>query len=153
MISFVTPLLYKYYFLGNFYRMFSSLVEKLFLIFFVFLSGWNIWLKNYYSAILIICIPIFFYFIVPLIKLIYAKAYYKMDTIEYFFGDDSFGYAIGDYKMEIKKQEIEYIKFQPNNLLIKIFKQKLYFVGEEKDVASVKKLMLQSDYKKFVTNG
>ncbi len=76
-----------------------------------------------------------------------------MDTIEYFFGDDSFGYAIESYKMEIEKQKIEYIKFQPNNLLIKIFKQKLYFVGEEKDVASVKKQMLESDYKKFVTNG
>lgn len=150
MIKFKAPLSYKYYFLGNFYGMSGSLAEKLFSIFFIFLFIWCIWFKFYDIAIFAIAIPVFYYFVIPLIKLFFARAYYKMNTIEYFFGGDSFGYSIGAYKLEIKKHKIEYILVKPNYLLIKIFKQKLYFVGEIKAVKNVEKLLLQSDYKNLI---
>lgn len=147
MIKFKTPLKYKYYLLGNFYRMLGSFVEKAFLVFFLFLSLFNIWIQNYYWSIVAILIPIFINLVFPLIKFLYARAYYQMDFIEYFFDNSSFGYTIGEYKIEIKKEKIEYIKASNQYFLVKVFKQKLYFVADKAQIQKTKKELLNSEYK------
>lgn len=57
-----------------------------------------------------ILIPVVVNFVLPLIIFIYERSYYEVDFIEYFFGDTSFGYTIGEYKIEIKKEKIEHIR-------------------------------------------
>lgn len=152
MISFKTPLHYKFYFLGNAYRIFYTWGGRFFLIYFIAFSIWFGSARDYYFALMMLSIPLVFIFILPLIKLIYARSYYKFTHIEYFFDDDSFGYRMGDYKMEIKKQNIEYIKIRPNLLLIKIVKNRLFFVIDNTNVANIKEQLLKSEYKKFLKN-
>jgi hypothetical protein len=127
--------------------MFGSLVEKAFLVLFLFLFALNIWVQHYYWSIVAILIPIFITFVFPLIKFLYAKAYYKMDFIEYFFDSSSFGYTIGEYKLEIKKEKIEYIKANNNYFLVKVFKQKFYFVSDKEQIQKTKNKLLNSEYK------
>jgi len=149
MIKFKTPLKYKYYLISNFYRMADSIVDKIFLVFFVLLFFVNILLQNYYLAIISFLIPVFFNLVFSLVKFLYAKLYYKINFMEYFFNKNSFGYTIGEYKIEIQKEKIEYIKANKNCFLIKTLRQKLYFIADKTQLQKIKKELLNSSYKKF----
>lgn len=153
MISFKTPLRYKYYFIGNFYKFthwrFVILLVAVLIFWYFFIFG----LKSpdvLFSIIFIVSLLILICFISPLLNLICARVYYKFDSIEYFFDNDSFGYKMGDYKIEIKKSQIKYIKIRPCHILIKSLKGKMRFIGEKEDIVAVKNKLLKSDYKNLI---
>jgi hypothetical protein len=73
--------------------------------------------------------------------------YFKIDFIEYFFDQETFGYTIGDYKIEFKKDRIIELGFYDKYIFIQIPKQKLYFIGETEAISKVKKNIQTLGYK------
>ncbi len=150
MISFDTPIRYKYYLLANFYRMFDRTIEKIFLTFFVLLILINVLYEDLLIASSLIGIVLFFYIGIPLIRYVYVRIHFKAEKITYFFDTDSFGYETIGYKVEIKRDLIQHINVKINRLVIKTEKQNLYFVGDPMEIVNTKKLLEQSNYKTLV---
>lgn len=151
MITLKTKLDYKQYFLGNFYKMTRGIVDRLFLVFFFGGGIFYILQGSIKSGVIFAAIPFVFLFSISFLKYAYARIYLKMDHIEYFFDTQSFGYKIGDYKVEFKKSTIKKISFGSRYIFIQIPKQSLYFIGRPDKVSSVKKSIESSDYEKFIT--
>ncbi len=147
MVTFKTKLDYKQYFLGSFYKMTRGVIDKLFLIFFFCGSILYFIIELPKYGIIFICMPIIFFLGIPLLKYLYAKIYFKMDFIEYFFNQKTFGYTIGDYKLEFKKERIVELSFYDSYIFIQIPKQKLFFIGESEEINKVKKNIQTLGYK------
>ena len=150
MIHFTTQFTYKQYFLGNLYRLLGRRVEQVFLFVFAFLFFMNVLGERYFLAIVCILFPISMYFILPLIKLLMAKWYYKVGNIEYFFSDDAVGYRFGEYTFEVKKEKIEYIQFLRHVIVVKVFRNKIYFVASKEQIEKTKNECLKTDYKALI---
>lgn len=152
MITFKTKLTLETYFLANYYRLTDSVVEKIFLTVFIIGLMSSILIGDYMLSCAMIVVISFFYIVVPLIKYIYTQVYFKYDTIEYFFDTESFGYTLGDYKIEVKNDNIKSIVCTNNYIRIDVPKQKLYFFGDKNDIDDVKKKLLNSVYKDFISS-
>jgi len=151
MITIQTRLKYKHYLIANLCKLLEDIVEKLFFLFFLLMSILLVLLQSYVKAFIILTIPIILNTILPLIKYIYAKFYLHKNTIEYFFDDNSFGYKIGEFKINISKKTIKLIKIHRNCIVIKFDKQTMYIVNSTKQIQKAKDKLLQSNYNNLIT--
>lgn len=149
MINFTTQLTYSNYFWANYYRFSETLIDKLMpllalfcVISFTILGYWPI-------GLFFLLLPIITFFVIPLIKYLYAKFYLHVNTIDYFFNTETFGYKIGSYKIEIDKKVIRNISFRKKYMKITAEKQTLYFVTEG-DTQDLYRQFLSSTYSAII---
>jgi hypothetical protein len=106
---------------------------------------------NYAWAVVILLFPVLINFLVPLIRFLQAKFYFKAEFIEYFFGEKTLGYAIIGRKFEIELEQVESILTFKDRFEIKLSKGSLYFMGEPEEIEKIsKKLKASKVYKKLV---
>jgi hypothetical protein len=149
MIEYSIPIKLKYYLFGNLYQIRYSFVERFFLALFLGCLVYSIIFKQYLVAVLAILIPLAVNILFPIIRYLVAKYSHSANNVTYFFKSDSFGFKIGDFKVEIDKSAIKSIARKNRYLLIKTNKQKQIFLGEKEDLDRVHKQLLKSDYQKF----
>lgn len=147
MITFETKNKFKYFFIGNFFRIFytKSGILNLFIIVFLTLS-YTYFFSYIYSFFWIL----FLFVILPFIKFLSTRFFYKASETDYFFDKDFFGFKIAGGEIKFKSSNIEYIKVLSNCFVIKVLRQKLFFVGSYEDIFNTKEKLLNSNYKEFI---
>lgn len=150
MLKIKTKLTLSQYFLANLYKNIYNAVNLIFLFSFLFLAVCFIQIKDIISAVFCFTLIFTILFIIPVLQFAAARFYYKMKYLEYFFKKDSFGYKIGDFKIEIEKDKIQKMSIQRNYIMIKVLRRKFYFIIGEKDDPGLEKKLREFSYDRFM---
>lgn len=150
MITFKTSLHLKYYFATHWHRLFGSWFGKIYFPLAALLIILDIGDGFTSQSWTLIGVVLFLLLGLPAIKFLLARFYHKAQYMEYFFGPESFGYSVGSWKIEVKKDQIKTIVVKASYLKIKLHKLTLYAAAEPEIIKQVKNELLVSEYKSLV---
>lgn len=142
----------KYYLIGNLFRLRKSYISLWFLIFFLLFLFFAIWAGISSLISYIILFFVLIYIFIPILSWAIVNFYHKINFIEYFFDDDVFWHTLWDYKSEMKRDKIDFMRKGNSYIFVKYWKSKLFFIGDKDGVNRINKELMDSKYKDFFIN-